>query len=130
MAALNSTGLREHSHLYLQELRQRTSYTVSLAVLDGTDILYVGPRAQLPPRQGTIDLNLQRVRACRPTGTAMGKLLLAHLPEAEQRDVFAAIKLSKRAPTRSRPRRRCMTSSTRCGRRALRSTTRSSPPSC
>ena len=41
MAALNSTGLREHAHEYLEELRQRTSYTASLAVLDGADILYV-----------------------------------------------------------------------------------------
>ena len=30
MSALNSTGLREHAHPYLEELRQRTSYTVSL----------------------------------------------------------------------------------------------------
>jgi DNA-binding IclR family transcriptional regulator len=41
MSALNSTGLREHSHPYLEELRQRTSYTVNLSVLDGSDILYV-----------------------------------------------------------------------------------------
>ncbi len=41
MSALNSTGLREHAHSYLEELRQRTSYTVNLAVLDGGDILYV-----------------------------------------------------------------------------------------
>src|SRR6201747_842370 len=41
MAALNSTGLRDHARPYLEELRQRSSYTVSLAVLDGTDVLYV-----------------------------------------------------------------------------------------
>ena len=41
MSALNSTGLREHSHPYLEELRQRTCYTVNLSVLDGADILYV-----------------------------------------------------------------------------------------
>ena len=41
MSALNSTGLREHSRPYLEELRQRTSYTVNLAVLDGPEILYV-----------------------------------------------------------------------------------------
>ena len=41
MSALNSTGLREHSHPYLEELRQRTSYTFNLSVLDGSDILYV-----------------------------------------------------------------------------------------
>src|ERR1700685_39077 len=41
MSALNSTGLREHAHPYLEELRQRTSYTTSLGVLDGADVLYV-----------------------------------------------------------------------------------------
>ena len=41
MSALNSTGLREHSRPYLEELRQRTSYTVSLSVLDSPEILYV-----------------------------------------------------------------------------------------
>jgi IclR family pca regulon transcriptional regulator len=39
MSALNSTGLREHSRPYLEELRQRSSYTVNLAVLDGSEIL-------------------------------------------------------------------------------------------
>src|ERR1039457_4708571 len=98
MAALNSTGLREHSHLYLQELRQRTSYTVSLALLDGTDILYVDRVRSFRRGQGTIDLNLQPGSRLPAYCTAMGKLLLAHLPEAEQRDVFATIKLSKRGP--------------------------------
>src|SRR3984957_9109790 len=41
MSALNSTGLREHAQPYLEELRQRSSYTVSLGVLDGPEILYV-----------------------------------------------------------------------------------------
>ena len=34
MAALNSTGLREQAHPYLEELRQSTSYTTILGVLD------------------------------------------------------------------------------------------------
>jgi IclR family pca regulon transcriptional regulator len=41
MAALNATGLREHAQPHLQELRQLTSYTTSLGVLDGSDVLYV-----------------------------------------------------------------------------------------
>jgi IclR family pca regulon transcriptional regulator len=98
MAALNSTGLREHSHLYLQELRQRTSYTVSLAVLDGPDILYVDRVRSFRRGQDTIDLNLQPGSRLPAYCTAMGKLLLAYLPEPEQRDAFAAMKLSKRGP--------------------------------
>src|SRR5271165_7681058 len=41
MSALNSTGLREHARPDLEELRQRTSYTANLAVLDGPDILII-----------------------------------------------------------------------------------------
>ncbi len=52
MSALNSTGLREHAHPYLEELRQRTSYTTSLGVLDGDRRPVRRPRAQLPPRTG------------------------------------------------------------------------------
>ena len=52
MSALNSTGLREHAHPYLEELRQRTSYTTSLGVLDGDRGPVRRPRAQLPPRPG------------------------------------------------------------------------------
>src|SRR3984885_10494136 len=41
MAALNSTGLREHAHGYLEELRQQTSYSAGLGVLEGTEVLLV-----------------------------------------------------------------------------------------
>src|SRR5271169_508253 len=58
MSALNSTGLREHSHLYLQELRQRTSYTTSLGVLDAAEVLYVDRVRSFRRGQGRIDLNL------------------------------------------------------------------------
>jgi len=98
MSALNSTGLREHSHAYLQELRQRTSYTVSLAVLDGTDILYIDRVRSFRRGQGNIDLDLQPGSRLPAYCTAMGKLLLAYLPDPEQRDVFTAMKLTKRGP--------------------------------
>src|SRR5271167_2578826 len=98
MSALNSTGLREHSHAYLQELRQRTSYTVSLAVLDGTDILYIDRVRSFRRGQGNIDLDLQPGSRLPAYCTAMGKLLLAYLPDSERRDLFTAMKLTKRGP--------------------------------
>ncbi len=98
MSALNSTGLREHAHPYLEELRQRTSYTVSLGVLDATDVLYVDRVRSYRRGQGTIDLNLHPGSRLPAYCTAMGKLLLANLPEAEQRELIAAMKLTKRGP--------------------------------
>src|SRR5580693_7910761 len=58
MWALNSTGLREHARPYLEELRQRTSYTASLGVLDGTDVLLVDRVRSFRRGQGKIDLDL------------------------------------------------------------------------
>ena len=98
MSALNSTGLREHAHPYLEELRQRTSYTSSLAVLEGADILYVDRARTFRRSQGKADLDLHPGSRLPAYCTAMGKLLLANLPEAEQRDVIAAMKPPKRGP--------------------------------
>jgi IclR family pca regulon transcriptional regulator len=98
MSALNSTGLREHAHPYLEELRQRTSYTASLAVLDGAEILYVDRAPSYRRGQSKIDLNLHTGSRVPAYCTSMGKLLLANLPESEQRDLLASVKLTKRSP--------------------------------
>jgi IclR family transcriptional regulator, pca regulon regulatory protein len=99
MSALNSTGLREHSHPYLEELRQRTSYTVNLSVLDGSDILYVDRARSFRPGQSKIDLGGLHPGSRLPAYcTSMGKILLAYLPEEERRKRITEIKPIKRAP--------------------------------
>jgi IclR family transcriptional regulator, pca regulon regulatory protein len=98
MSALNSTGLREHAQPYLEELRQRTSYTVSLAVLDGSEILYVDRARSFRRGQGQADLDVRIGSRLPAYCTAMGKLLLANLPDAEQREQLGAIKLAKQGP--------------------------------
>ncbi len=98
MSALNATGLREHSHQYLEELRQRTSYTVSLAVLDGIEILYVDRARSFRRNQAKIDMGLHPGSRLPAYCTAMGKLLLAYLPDSEQRELIAEMKLTKRGP--------------------------------
>jgi IclR family pca regulon transcriptional regulator len=98
MSALNSTGLREHAHPYLEELRQRTSYTTGLGVLDATDVLYIDRIRTYRRGHGKIELNLHTGSRVPAYCTSMGKLLLANLPEAEQRDLLAQMKLTKRGP--------------------------------
>jgi IclR family pca regulon transcriptional regulator len=98
MSALNSTGLREHAHPYLEELRQRSSYTTSLAVLDATDILYIDRVRSYRRGQSKIDLDLHTGSRLPAHATAMGKLLLANLPDPEQRELIAEMKLTKHAP--------------------------------
>jgi IclR family transcriptional regulator, pca regulon regulatory protein len=98
MSALNSTGLREHAHPYLEELRQRTSYTTSIGVLEGTEVLYVDRVRSFRRGPGKVDMNLHTGSRVPAYCTAMGKLLLAHLPEAEQRDLIGSMKLNKQGP--------------------------------
>jgi IclR family transcriptional regulator, pca regulon regulatory protein len=98
MSALNSTGLREHARPYLEDLRQRTSYTTSLGVLDGTDVLFVDRVRSFRRGQNQVDLGLQAGSRVPAYATAMGKLLLAFLPDSQQRDLLAEIKPSRRGP--------------------------------
>jgi IclR family transcriptional regulator, pca regulon regulatory protein len=98
MSALNATGLREHAHPYLEELRERTSYTTSMGVLDGTEVLYIDRIRSFRREARTADLNLHAGSRLPAHATAMGKLLIANLPEPEQRELIGQMKLTKRGP--------------------------------
>jgi IclR family pca regulon transcriptional regulator len=98
MSTLSSTGFRDHAELYLEELCHRTRFTTSLAVLDGTEILYVDRVRSLRRDQSKIDPNLRVGSRLPAYCTAMGKVLLAGLPEPEQQEIIATIKLEKRGP--------------------------------
>jgi IclR family pca regulon transcriptional regulator len=98
MSALNSTGLREHAHPYLEELRQRSSYTASLAVLDGSEVLYVDRVRSFRRGQSQNGLDLHPGSRLPAYCTAMGKLLLAHLPVDEQHELIAEMQLARRGP--------------------------------
>ena len=98
MSALNSTGLREQSRPYLEELRRDTSYTVSISVLDGFEILYIDRARSFRRGQNKIDFNLRPGSRLPAYCTAMGKVLLANLPEAEQRELISEMVLARRGP--------------------------------
>ncbi|MHB8233287.1 MAG: IclR family transcriptional regulator [Solirubrobacteraceae bacterium] len=98
LSALNSVGVREHAHPYLEELRQRCRYTVSLAVLEGTEILLLDRLASFRQGQNPATMNVRAGSRLPAYCSAMGKLLLANLLEPEQRELIAAMKLTKRGP--------------------------------
>ncbi len=98
LSAMNSTGLREHSHAYLEELSQRTSYAVSLGVLDGTEIVLVDRAHSFKRGQEKIDMGLQSGSRLPAYCTSMGKILLAYLPKDERRERITALQLVKLAP--------------------------------
>jgi IclR family pca regulon transcriptional regulator len=97
MSAMNSTSLREHARPYIEELSRRSAYTVGVAVLEGPDVLYVDRvRGRRAGRLTELELGVgSRLPAhC----TAMGKLLIAHLPARERRDLLAELKLDRHGP--------------------------------
>lgn len=98
MTVLNSTGLREPSRVPLEELRSHTSFTASLAILDGVEILYVERARSYRRGQHKIDLNLRLGSRLPAYCTAMGKVLLANLPEDEQHTLIADLTLIPHGP--------------------------------
>jgi IclR family pca regulon transcriptional regulator len=98
MSALSSMSLREHAHPYIQELRRETNFTVNLAILDGEEILYLDRVRGSRQGQHKIDLDLHVGSRLPAHCTAMGKLLLAHLPNDEQQAVIATLETGGRGP--------------------------------
>ena len=99
MSALSATGLREHARPSLQELRDRSGYTVSLAVLDGAEIVYVDRARSFRRELSTIGVDWLAPGMRLPAYcNATGKLLLAYLPTGERRRLLSEMVLSKRGP--------------------------------
>ena len=87
--------LRETAHPHLVALRDATRETTQIAILDHWQVVYL--ERMLSP----LPVGFMRARsgAILPAYcTALGKLLLANLPEAEQRDLLTSMKLAKRGP--------------------------------
>lgn len=98
MSALNATGLREHAHSVLEELRQGSSFTASLAVLDGLEIVYVDRIVSFQRGRNSIEIGMGIGSRLPAYCTALGKVLLAHLPEDERRELLAQANLERRGP--------------------------------
>jgi IclR family transcriptional regulator, pca regulon regulatory protein len=109
LAALGSMALHECSRPYLQELRRETGWTVSLALLDGSEAMLV---ERLRGWRGLHEIDLRLGSSARlPLHcTAMGKVLLAWLPDEETRELLAKLTLKRHGPNSS------------TGKRALRAT--------
>jgi IclR family transcriptional regulator, pca regulon regulatory protein len=98
MSALSGTDLREHAHADMRELSRRAGFPVSLAVLDGAEVVYrdVVKRLRRGPAgdEGEPAIGTELPAPC----VAIGKVLLAHIPERERKPVLAEAKLARRAP--------------------------------
>jgi IclR family transcriptional regulator, pca regulon regulatory protein len=96
MSALNATGLREHARPYLEELRRLASFSVSLAVLDGPEIVLVDRLSSQRRRGDGFGRDLHPGSRLPAYCTALGKVLLAGLNEPAE--VLSGMKLKKQGP--------------------------------
>lgn len=95
-AALNSIEITSVAAGSLQRLADETGFTVSMAVLDGAEVVYVERRRSGRDRQ--LDLNLQVGSRLPAYCTAVGKVLLAAEEPGRLRALLDAVDLAKRAP--------------------------------
>jgi IclR family pca regulon transcriptional regulator len=98
MSALRATGLREQAHADLAELAHRAGYTTCLATLDGGEIVYFdcvsGSRRRAMVAGPELAAGSRLPSYC----TALGKILLAYLPEQERRGLLGNLDLERRGP--------------------------------
>ncbi len=97
-SAINSMELRVISSPYLQRLSDETGFTVNMAILDGSDILYVERCRSSRAGQREIDLNLHVGSRLPAYCTSMGKVLLAYLSPERRAGLLDEMALGKRGP--------------------------------
>lgn len=97
-AALAATGLAECAEPCLKQLRSDTNLTVGMALLDGDEIVYVERVRGFREGQYAVERDLDVGSRLPAYCTAMGKLLLAYLPPAEQRRLLDGMTLARRGP--------------------------------
>jgi IclR family transcriptional regulator, pca regulon regulatory protein len=97
-SAINSMDLREISAPHLRQLSDETGYTVNLAILDGADVVYIERCRTARPGQRDIDLNLHVGARLPAYCTAMGKAILAFVPEDRREEIIETIDFAPRGP--------------------------------
>jgi IclR family transcriptional regulator, pca regulon regulatory protein len=97
-SAINSMELRHVSAPHLQLLSDATGHTVNMAVLDGSDIVYIERCTSSRGERREIDLNLHIGSRLPAYCTSMGKVLLAFMPAAELKRVLAGVQFARRGP--------------------------------
>jgi IclR family pca regulon transcriptional regulator len=97
-AAINSMELRQISAPHLQQLADDTGHTVNMAILDGTDIVYIERCRTSQPGQREIDLNLHVGSRLPAYCTSMGKVLLAYLEPERQSEILDTVDFVDRGP--------------------------------
>jgi len=98
LALMDSMALRRHAGEPLRKLRVQTGRTVSMAILDGGQIRYIERLRGWRYGQHAVDLHLGLAARQPIHCTAMGKVLLAYLPESRLQALIGELELSRQGP--------------------------------
>jgi IclR family pca regulon transcriptional regulator len=98
LSLLDSMVVRRVAGEHLRELRARTGRTVGLAMLDGDEVSYIDRRQGSRRGQYAVDLGVGLGSRLPVHCSAAGKALVARLPEVEQRQLLAKLRLTRRTP--------------------------------
>lgn len=93
-SAETSQRLHEAATMQLDQMRRYSSGTLHVAILDGLEVLY------LERREGPGAIRVFRDVGSRnaANSTASGKVLLAYLPTAQQRELVKQMRFTRRTP--------------------------------
>lgn len=94
-SAVASTAVRNIPPELLRRLRDDSGCTASMAVLDGSHIVYVDRARSVRQGRDEVSARLGRGSRLPALKTALGRALLAELPEADQRVALAGVELSE-----------------------------------
>jgi IclR family pca regulon transcriptional regulator len=97
-AAIEAIRREVAARAVLEELRRQTGHTVSMGVLDGARVIYVHRLLAHGVGQYSADHDLGVGAGIPVYCSALGKVLLASLSEAERRELLASIKLKPHGP--------------------------------
>jgi IclR family pca regulon transcriptional regulator len=98
LSMLASMTLRQHAGEHLRGLRERTGRTVSMVILDGTQIRYVERLRGWRRGQHEISLDVGLATRLPVYCTATGKILLAHLSAQAREQLLSRLTLTKHGP--------------------------------
>jgi len=91
---LKQLDLRTFAAPYLEELANATRQTISLAILDDADVIYLESFSRGALFQIETQVGKRRPAYCR----ALGKAIIAHLPEKEQGEIIDRIDFAPTTP--------------------------------
>lgn len=94
--AIRAMGIVRHTRTHLVALQRQVCYPVTLAMLDGTELVVVD-RA-VAPSSPRLEMTIDLYRRLPAHATALGKVLCAYLPEHREQALVAEMRLKRLTP--------------------------------